>query len=38
MTSKPKNSADQYGDEEAERRMNEALHRALTTPPKVQQT
>jgi hypothetical protein len=26
----------QYSDEEAERRMNEALRRALTTPPKPQ--
>jgi hypothetical protein len=29
---------DQYSDEEAERRMNEALRRALNTPPKPQAT
>jgi hypothetical protein len=29
-----KSSNDQYSDEEATRRMNEALHRALTSPPK----
>lgn len=29
-------SSDEYGDEEATRRMNEALRRALTTPPKPQ--
>jgi hypothetical protein len=27
-----------YSDEEADRRMNEALRRALTTPPKPQAT
>jgi len=27
---------EQYSDEEAERRMNEALKRALNTPPKPQ--
>jgi hypothetical protein len=27
-------SDDQYSDEEATRRMNEALRRALTSPPK----
>jgi hypothetical protein len=27
-----------YSDEEAERRMNEALRRALNTPPKPQAT
>jgi hypothetical protein len=32
MGSKPSN--DQYSDEEATRRMNEALRRALTSPPK----
>src|ERR1700730_17866346 len=32
MGSKPPN--DQYSDEEATRRMNEALRRALTSPPK----
>jgi hypothetical protein len=31
-------SDDAYSDEEAERRMNEALRRALTTPPKPQAT
>jgi hypothetical protein len=31
-------SDEQYGDEEAERRMNEALRRALNTPPKPQAT
>jgi hypothetical protein len=31
-------SDDQYDDEEAMRRMNEALQRALTTPPKPQAT
>ena len=30
----PKNQDDQYSDEEATRRMNEALRRALTSPPK----
>jgi hypothetical protein len=29
---------DQYGDEEAERRMNEALRRALNTPPQPRTT
>ena len=29
---------DQYSDKDAERRMNEALRRALTTPPKPQAT
>jgi len=29
---------DQYSDEEAERRMNAALRRALTTAPKPQAT
>jgi hypothetical protein len=29
---------EQYSDEEAERRMNEALRRALSTPPKPQAT
>jgi hypothetical protein len=29
-----KNTDDQYSDEEATRRMNEALRRALTSPPK----
>jgi hypothetical protein len=29
---------DQYSDGEADRRMNEALRRALTTPPKPQAT
>jgi hypothetical protein len=29
---------EQYSDEEAERRMNEALRRALNTPPKPQAT
>jgi hypothetical protein len=29
---------DQFSDEEAERRMNEALRRALNTPPKPQAT
>jgi hypothetical protein len=29
-----KASDDQYSDEEATRRMNEALRRALTSPPK----
>jgi hypothetical protein len=29
---------DAYSDEEAERRMNDALRRALTTPPKPQAT
>jgi len=29
-----KKSDDQYSDEEATRRMNEALRRALTSPPK----
>jgi hypothetical protein len=29
---------DQYSDEEAERRMNEALRRALNTPPTPQAT
>jgi hypothetical protein len=28
----------QYSDEEADRRMNDALRRALTTPPKPQAT
>jgi hypothetical protein len=32
MGSKPSN--DQYSDEEATRRMNDALRRALTSPPK----
>jgi hypothetical protein len=27
---------EQYSDDEAERRMNEALRRALTTPPRPQ--
>jgi len=31
-------NADQYSDEEADRRMNSALRRALTTPPKPQAT
>jgi hypothetical protein len=31
-------SDDQYSDEEATRRMNEALRRALNTPPKPQAT
>jgi len=30
----PKQSADQYSEEEATRRMNEALKRALSMPPK----
>jgi len=34
----PKRSDEQYSDEEAERRMNEALRRALNTPPKPQAT
>jgi hypothetical protein len=29
-----KNTDDQYNDEEATRRMNEALRRALTSPPR----
>ncbi len=29
---------DRYTDEEAERRMNEAMRRALNTPPKPQPT
>jgi len=29
-----KNIDDQYSDEESTRRMNEALRRALTSPPK----
>jgi len=29
-----KSKGDQYSDEEATRRMNEALRRALTSPPK----
>lgn len=29
---------DQYSDEEANRRMNDALRRALNTPPKPQAT
>jgi len=29
-----KKTADEYSDEEAARRMNEALRRALTSPPK----
>jgi hypothetical protein len=29
---------DQYSDEEADRRMNDALRRALNTPPKPQAT
>jgi hypothetical protein len=29
---------DQYSDEEAERRMNEALRRALNTPPQPRTT
>ena len=29
-----KTTDDQYSDEEATRRMNEALRRALTSPPK----
>jgi hypothetical protein len=29
-----KKSDDQYSDEEATRRMNEAIRRALTSPPK----
>ena len=29
-------SSDEYGDEEATRCMNQALRRALTTPPKPQ--
>jgi hypothetical protein len=29
---------DQYDDEEATKRMNDALRRALTTPPKPQAT
>ena len=33
MTKEPDS---QYSDEEATRRMNEALRRALTTPPKPQ--
>jgi len=33
-----KASDEEYSDEEAERRMNEALRRALTTPPKPQAT
>jgi hypothetical protein len=33
MTRNVKDS-DQYSDEEATRRMNEALRRALTSPPK----
>jgi hypothetical protein len=35
MTSK---EDEQYSDEEAERRMSEALRRALNTPPKPQAT
>lgn len=31
-----KPEGDEYSDEEATRRMNEALRRALTTPPKRQ--
>ena len=31
-----KSVGDEYSDEEATRRMNEALRRALTTPPKPQ--
>jgi hypothetical protein len=34
MRAFPKNQDDQYSDEEATRRTNEALRRALTSPPK----
>jgi hypothetical protein len=34
MVSGMANPNDQYSDEEAERRTNEALRRALNTPPK----
>jgi hypothetical protein len=37
MTEKQGSDA-QYSDEETERRMNEGLRRALTTPPKLQAT
>jgi hypothetical protein len=30
-----KDQEDQYSDEEATRRMNDALRRALTSPPKL---
>jgi hypothetical protein len=33
-----KDDGDHYSDKEADRRMNEALRRALTTPPKPQAT
>jgi hypothetical protein len=33
-----KRDDDQYSDEEATRRMNDALQRALNTPPKPQAT
>ncbi len=34
MTGKKAANGDQYSDEEATQRMNEALRRALTSPPK----
>jgi hypothetical protein len=34
MTGKKAANGDQYSDEEATRRMNDALRRALTSPPK----
>jgi hypothetical protein len=34
MPKSPSNQDQNYSDEEAERRMNEALRRALNTPPK----
>ncbi|HVA15437.1 MAG TPA: hypothetical protein VNF99_19470 [Stellaceae bacterium] len=38
MPNKPQQSADNYTDEETERRATEALHRALTTPYQPQKT
>jgi hypothetical protein len=38
LMAKPKHTEPPYSDEEADRRMNEALRRALTTPPKPQAT
>jgi hypothetical protein len=34
MSGMAKSSDDQFSDEESTRRMNEALRRALTSPPK----
>jgi hypothetical protein len=34
MAAKTVGNSDQYSDEEATRRMNEPLRRALTSPPK----